>query len=146
MAEAQILTLPHEKEHVARIWKAFWALTVLTILELSCGLWIYFLQKGTPSDGLILFIKICIIIMTIGKAYYIISIFMHLGDEHRNMILLIALPALLFIWFITAFLCDGVSYGTMRNTDAHTRKYQKVEIRHQPLNIPKGAEKMYELK
>lgn len=145
-ADVQILTLPHEREHVQRIWKAFWVLTVLTILELACGLWIYFLDKGEPSPALILFIKIVIIIFTIGKAFYIISIFMHLGDEVRNFILSVGIPACLFIWFITAFLCDGAYYGTMRRTDAHTRKYQPTQIRHQPLNIPKGAEKVYELK
>ena len=45
---------------------------------------------------------------------------MHLRHEIRNMILTISIPALLFIWFITAFLWDGNSYKNLRNTyDRH---------------------------
>jgi len=118
---------------------------VLTILELACGLWIYFLQKGDPSPSLIFIIKLAIITFTLGKAFYIISIFMHLGDEVRRMILSIGIPMLLFIWFITAFLWDGHAFKVARNTDAGLNKYAPQEIRHQPLNIPPGAEKKYKL-
>ena len=46
---------------------------------------------------------------------------MHLGDEIRNLILSIGIPATLFIWFILAFLFDGNSYKNLRNTDAGSR-------------------------
>lgn len=144
-ATIQLISPEEDAAHVRRIWKAFWVLLVLTILELGCGLLIYVLDKGTPSYGLILFIKLVIITFTLGKAFYIISIFMHLGDEIRNMIFSIAIPACLFFWFITAFLWDGSSFKTRRNTDAGSRKYVPQEIRHQPLNIPPGAENKYKL-
>ncbi len=141
----QVISHPDDELKVKRIWKAFWVLLVLTILELACGLTIYQLDKGDPSYGLILFIKGVIIIFTIAKAFYIISIFMHLGDEIRQMILSIAIPMTLFIWFIVAFLADGNSFKNNRNTDAGSRKYEEQHIRHQPLNIPPGAEKKYKL-
>lgn len=141
----QVLTFPDDSAHVKRIWKAFWVLLILTILELSLGFTIYLLEIGDPSPALILTIKILIIIFTIAKAYYIISIFMHLGDEKRNMMLSIAIPMSLFIWFIIAFLVEGSAIGNMRNTEAGTIKYEKKQIRHQPLNIPPGAEKKYKL-
>lgn len=119
-----------DKAHVKRIWKAFWILLFLTIIELGLGLLIYQLDKGNPSHSLILFIKGVISILTLVKAFYIISIFMHLGDEKRTMILSIAIPSLLFIWFITAFLADGQSFKTLRNTNAHSRKYIEQPVMH----------------
>jgi cytochrome c oxidase subunit IV len=62
-----------------------------------------------------LFIKGVICILSLAKAFYIVSIFMHLGDEIRNMIMTIVVPLMLFVWFIGAFLWDGNSYRTMRN-------------------------------
>jgi cytochrome c oxidase subunit IV len=59
-------------------------------------------------------------ILTLAKAYYIVSVFMHLGDEIRNMIMTIVVPLMLFIWFIAAFLWDGHSYKKLRNNyDKH---------------------------
>lgn len=122
------------RAHVKRIWKAFWILAVLTAIELGLGLTIYFLEKGDPSYNLIIFIKGVITILTVLKAFYIISIFMHLGDERRTMILSIGIPALLFIWFIVAFLADGASFKTLRNTNANSRQYmdQSIKTHHVP--------------
>lgn len=123
MAQATTATaLTPNQAQVKRIWKAFWILAVFTIIELACGYLIYFLEKGDPSYYLILFIKGVITILTFGKAFYIISIFMHLGDEIRSLIMSLAIPALLLIWFIIAFLWDGNSFRVMRNTNAHTKQ------------------------
>jgi cytochrome c oxidase subunit IV len=56
-----------------------------------------------------------IVILSLAKAFYIVSIFMHLGDELRNMIMTIVVPLSLFFWFIGAFLWDGNYYRTVRN-------------------------------
>ncbi len=109
----------HGSAQVKRIWKAFWILLIITIIELALGLTIYFIDKEpVPSEVLIHFLKGVIIILSLAKAFYIISIFMHLGDEIRNFIMSIAIPATIFIWFIFAFLFDGNSYKNLRNTDA----------------------------
>ena len=125
--------------HVKRIWKAFWVLLILTIIELGLGLLIYKLDLGgNPNETVILFIKGIICILTLGKAFYIISIFMHLGDEIRTMILSIAIPATLFIWFVIAFIADGASFRNLRNTDAGSRRYiePKHNIHHPPAQTP----------
>lgn len=124
--------------HIKRIWKAFWVLLVLTILELSLGLLIYNINLGAdPNEHLVLAIKGAICIFTLAKAFYIISIFMHLGDEIRNMILVIAIPMTLFIWFIAAFISDGASYRNLRNTDGGSRKYiEQKEQFHHPMVYP----------
>ncbi len=52
---------------------------------------------------------------------------MHLKHEIKNMIMTIAVPALLFIWFIGAFLWDGDSFKNLRNNlDPHKEKARKL--------------------
>jgi cytochrome c oxidase subunit 4 len=126
-------TTEADKAHVKNIWKAFWILLVLTILELALGLTIYKIDQGAnPNESLVLVIKGVICILTLAKAFYIISIFMHLGDEVRSMVMTIGMPALLFIWFIIAFIAEGSSYRHLRNTDAGIRQYkeQPKEFHH----------------
>ena len=96
-------------------------LSVITVIELAIGLLIYNIHKGeNPSELLVLMFKGMVCILTLAKAYYIVSVFMHLGDEIRNMIMTIVVPLLLFIWFIAAFIWDGNSYKNLRNTyDKH---------------------------
>jgi len=109
-------------EGTARIWKTFWILLVITIIELSLGLTMY-LFPAMPSWAH-LFIKGVICILSLAKAFYIVSIFMHLDDEIRNMIMTIVVPLMLFVWFIGAFLWDGNAYRTMRN------RYDKYKEEH----------------
>jgi cytochrome c oxidase subunit IV len=66
-------------------------------------------------------VKGVIVILSLAKAFYITSYFMHLGDEIRNFIMTIVVPLLLFVWFITAFLWDGNSWRNLKNTDAGSR-------------------------
>lgn len=108
------ITFQHEPAaNTKRIWKTFWILLVLTIAELALGLSHYAFHMG---DWLILFVKGAMIILSLCKAIFIVSIFMHLGDEIRNLKLTILVPLLLFIWFVLAFLWDGVAWKNLRNT------------------------------
>jgi membrane glycosyltransferase len=76
-----------------------------------------------PDDLRRLSIKGMVIILSLAKAYYIVSVFMHLGDEIRNMIMTIVVPLTLFIWFILAFILDGNSYKNLRNRyDKHFKE------------------------
>lgn len=113
------ITFEHHEDNASfkkRIWKTTILLSVITLIELSIGYIIYFMHKGeAPNQTLILFFKGLVCILTLAKAYYIVSVFMHLGDEIRNFIMTIVVPLLLFIWFIIAFLADGSSYKHMRN-------------------------------
>ncbi|MCH5599739.1 cytochrome C oxidase subunit IV family protein [Niabella ginsengisoli] len=98
-----------------RVKKTTILLSVITIIELAIGFGIYFLHKGEPPYFLVLFLKGIVCILTLAKAYYIVSVFMHLGDEIRNFMMTIVVPLALFIWFIIAFLADGQSYKDLRN-------------------------------
>ena len=116
-----------DKTFRSRVRKTTILLSVITIIELGIGLTIYTLHKGTPSHLLILMFKGAVCILTLAKAYYIVSVFMHLGDEIRNMIMTIVVPLMLFIWFIGAFLWDGNSYRTQRNRYDEHHKERTLE-------------------
>jgi cytochrome c oxidase subunit 4 len=108
------VTLHHEPSgSTKRIWRVFWILLIITMIELGCGLLMY----GFPEmpEWLHLFIKGSVCILSLAKAFFIVSVFMHLGDEIRNMIMTIVVPLMLFIWFILAFIYDGNSYKNLRN-------------------------------
>ena len=127
-------------ENTKRIWKTFWILSVITLVELGIGLAIYNIHKeAQPNQALVHFFKGMVTILTLAKAYYIISVFMHLGDEIRNFIMTIVVPLCLFIWFIAAFLWDGDSWKNLRNTNARSQPAQ-TEQHHQPA-VDKDAKK-----
>jgi cytochrome c oxidase subunit IV len=120
---------PGGDEVKKRIFKTTWILSIITIIELSLGFAIYFLhQDPNHSHTLVLTIKGIVVILSLAKAFYIVSIFMHLGDELKNMIMTIAVPLLLFIWFIAAFLWDGGSYKNLKNKYDPHHKEQSTKV------------------
>lgn len=121
------ITYHHEPTgDTRRIWKTFWLLLIITVIELVLGLIMY----AVDLPGWIeMFFKGVIVILSLAKAFYIVGIFMHLGDELRNLIMTIIVPLLLFIWFIAAFLWDGNSYRTGRN---RYDKYFEERIQQAP--------------
>jgi len=138
-ASSSEITIPHE--HTAgtgRIWKVFWLLSAITLVELALGFGLAKHWYGDPENHKtgILFVKGVICILSLAKAFYIVSVFMHLGDEIRNMIMTIVVPLCLFIWFITAFLWDGNSWLNLKNTNAGSRPAQTEE--YKPAVIEKG--------
>ena len=123
-----------DEEFRKRVRKTTILLSIITIVELGIGLTIYTIHKGPdPSHLLVLMFKGMVCILTLAKAYYIVSVFMHLGDEIRNMIMTIVVPLMLFIWFIAAFLWDGNSYKNLRNNydkHFHEKGIEKKEVGH----------------
>lgn len=114
------------------IWKITIILTILTIIELVLGFWMYS-SKDSLGTGGIHFIKGVILILMIAKAFYIVAYFMHLKHEIKNMVMTIVVPLSLFIWFIISFLYDGNSYNHLRNTydgNYEAQKHIKVEQKH----------------
>jgi cytochrome c oxidase subunit 4 len=112
-------------------------LSIVTVIELGLGLLMYATDFGS---GLTLAIKGVIVILSLAKAFYIVSIFMHLGDEIRNMIITIVVPLLLFIWFIIAFIADGNSYKNLRNKfDKHFQETTMPSKEHKTESKPAEA-------
>ncbi len=129
----------HGEEHQSfdrkAIWRTFWILLIITCLELVVGM---FIAPQFPHTTKIWF-NILYIIFTAAKAFYIIAEFMHLKHEIKNMIMTIAVPALLFIWFIGAFLWDGDSFKNLRNgMDRHHAEPKPAVT--QPAHHEEGGE------
>ena len=110
------------------IWRTFRVLLVITLVELVLAIGYYKITFSNPHlvkhvlNGVF-------IILTLTKAFYIIAEFMHLGHEIKNLILTLAMPALLFVWFIIAFLWDGNSYKNLRNNyDSYQLEQSKKKV------------------
>lgn len=141
-ASSPEITFAHAPaEGTGRIWKVFWILCAVTIVELGIGLAIYNIHKGaSPNETLVLMFKGAVCILSLAKAFYIVSVFMHLGDEIRNFIMTIVVPLCLFLWFIGAFLWDGTSWRHLRNTNAGSHP-AKTEQQHQQPAVDKDSKK-----
>lgn len=112
-----------------RIWRTFWILLVITVFELLVAI-IYFETHFFPKH----FLNGVFIIATLAKAFFIVAEFMHLGHEIKNLVMTIAVPCCLFIWFIIAFLWDGSSYHELR------MRYDGYQLQQSKTKIVKPAE------
>jgi cytochrome c oxidase subunit IV len=94
---------------------------VITIAEVIMGM---FFSHSMPK-ALVAFFFLG---LTLLKAGYIVSVFMHLGDELKNFMIAVLIPLTLFIWFIIAFLYDG-GFWLERNSSAPNRNHPtQVEV------------------
>jgi cytochrome c oxidase subunit 4 len=109
------------------IWRTFWILLGITLVELTLAT--IHLKTEWPSKFVLNGIYL---ILTCAKAFYIIAEFMHLRHEIKNLIMSIAVPALLFLWFIVAFLWDGNSYRELRN------RYDPAHVERSNTKAPAG--------
>jgi len=86
----------------------FWVLLIVTFLEVGVALFLKDILPGT-------ILRLAMIAMSLFKAYYIVSIFMHLGHEVGGFASTIVLPMGLLIWAVIAFLWEGDSARQSRN-------------------------------
>jgi cytochrome c oxidase subunit IV len=86
-------------------------LTLLTVFEIFMG--VYFKRNGTFTWETI---KLLFIVLTLVKAAYIVLIFMHLGDERKNLKYVVLLPYALFILYLIFIgLYEGLSVQELNN-------------------------------
>ncbi len=109
---------PESKAQIKKIWKVFWILLVITLVEVFIGMQ---LSHALPK-GLLAFIFLG---LTVLKAGYIVAVFMHLGDEYKNFMITVLVPLVLFVWFIIAFLFDG-GFWLKINGNNNTRPQVKT--------------------
>ncbi len=85
----------HGKAIRKKIWFVTFLLTVFTLVEVAvCA----FVKRGAPDSWT--FVKIFLIVLTLVKAAYIVLVFMHLGDERKNLKWVILGPYILFILYL----------------------------------------------
>ncbi len=123
------ITTPVFKEkssfNTKAVWRTFWILLCITVFELIIAI-VYYETHFFPKHLL----NGVFIIMTLAKAFFIVAEFMHLGHEIKNLIMTIAIPACLFIWFLIAFLLDGSAYHTLRiRYDSYQNEQSKTKVK-----------------
>tara|TARA_B100000401_G_C52783762_1_gene709665 strand:+ start:1182 stop:1517 length:336 start_codon:yes stop_codon:yes gene_type:complete len=86
------------------IWKVFWILLVVTAFEVLLG--ILKVNESLPEALVydkflgLAWLTHVFIILTIVKAAYIVMIFMHLGDERKNLQLIILVPVFILVPYL----------------------------------------------
>ena len=93
--------IPADKAKIKNIWKVTAILGAITLLE-------FIIALGFPGAGGH-FKTATFIIMTLVKAAYIVSEFMHLGHEAKALIYTILLPCIFVLWLILALLIQGTT-------------------------------------
>lgn len=96
---SNIQVIPPDKAKIRKLWKIAGILGIVTAIE--------FLIAFTIGPGAF---KISLFVgLTIVKAFYIVSEFMHLGHEEKSLIWSILLPLIFVVWLIIALLAQGDS-------------------------------------
>ncbi len=93
----KVAVQPVDKAKVRHIFKVALYLFVVTVLE-------FIIAFTLPAGGLKTMI---FVVMTIVKAFYIVSEFMHLGHEVKGLKWSIVFPMLLVVWLLIALLVEG---------------------------------------
>lgn len=95
----QIHVQPVDKSKIRKIWKVAAILAGITAVEFIIAFTI-----GASPAKTFLFIA-----LTIWKAFYIVSEFMHLGHEKRTLIASILLPTIFIIFLIFILMYQGAA-------------------------------------
>ena len=95
--ENKVVVQPVDKAKTRHVVKVALILFVVTVIE--------FIIAFTVGPGG--FRTSIFVVMTIVKAFYIVSEFMHLGHEEKGLKWMIIFPTILVVWLIVAALIEG---------------------------------------
>lgn len=114
--------------HKSDVWKTTILLSIVTIVEVVFAIFYekYLIPKGWSLGILRLFL----IVMSLLKAGYIMSVFMHVKHEKRAFILSILVPFTLLIWMIISFLMDGDSWNNYNQNRFGTKPDPTIQKEH----------------
>ena len=110
-ATSNIQVQPADKSVIMGIWKVAGILALVTAIE--------YVFAFTMDAG---FLRSTIfVVLTIVKAFYIVSEFMHLGHEVKGLIYSIILPMMFIIWLIVALVnIEGAAVKDSRDIEDYT--------------------------
>ncbi|MFK7799069.1 MAG: cytochrome C oxidase subunit IV family protein [Aureispira sp.] len=100
--------------------KGFWILLFVTFAEVGIALFLKDVLPGAVT-------RLSMIALSLYKAYYIVSIFMHLGEEVGGFASTIVLPMFLLVWGVIAFLWEGDYARGNRNYVTDPRPGKTIE-------------------
>ena len=93
------------KHHKTDIWKTTGILSVVTVAEVLFAIW--YEKSLIPSGAPLWILQVVLVVMSLLKAGFIMSVFMHVKHEAKTFILTILIPFSLLIWMIISFIYDG---------------------------------------
>ena len=98
-----------ESNSTWRIWKVFWILLALTTVEVVLGIF----KPPILIDNMLIGVTLLnhtFIILTLVKAYYIVGVFMHLGDETKSLKISIVAPMFILVPYLLFILLVEASF------------------------------------
>ncbi|RZL44518.1 MAG: caa(3)-type oxidase [Pedobacter sp.] len=95
----------HEGMSKGRIWKVFFILLFITVIEFIIALWLK--PAGYFGSHAILIGNSLYIALTLLKAFYIVAYFMHLKFEKLGLQLSLSVSFIFIIYFIVLMLIEG---------------------------------------
>ena len=97
-----------ELDMVKLIWRTFWILLVVTVVEVGLAIT---LTGHVPQ----LILNLFYVLMSGAKAFYIVSIFMHLKFEAKYMMITILVPMCFLLFAVAVFLAEGTSWNHLKH-------------------------------
>ena len=91
-AVSNVVVQPADKKKIWGIWKVALILAIVTAIE-----YVFAFTMDAGMTRTVIFIG-----LTIVKAWFIVSEFMHLGHEVKGLIYSIILPMIFIVWLIVA--------------------------------------------
>lgn len=107
------LSVEQYNSQVKAVWRATVILSVVTIGEVAAAL--LYMNAFPDGGGPRMLLNIGFIMLSLAKAYFIVGEFMHVRYETRALTLTILVPLTFLIWFIIAFIWEGVEWKNNRN-------------------------------
>lgn len=110
---------PADKKKIRGIWMVAMWMAIITLVE-------YGFAFGMPAG---MFRSVIFVTLTIVKAFFIVSEFMHLGHEIKGLMYSIILPMIFIIWLIVALVnLEGAAIKDARGiVDYEPTGTEKVE-------------------
>ncbi len=108
--------MEHTEEHLehtdtpsdmkSKIWKTFWILLALTVIDIGLYFWLLHIHSMMKN--------LLFILLGIVKAYFIVSIFMHMKFEKKWLVNFIIYPMLFVVVLVILLLIEGDYTGAAR--------------------------------
>lgn len=112
-----------------KLWNVFWIMLAITILELVIGSFASQLGLLEADRTSTVLLKVIFIGLTIGKAFYIVFSFMHLGHEKKALKYSILAPYIIFIlYLIYIIIAEAVYCGVNKEKMDDLIVKQKIEL------------------
>ena len=92
-----IIVAPPDKDKIRKIWMTALFLAVITGIEFMFA---FIMDAGTLRTSIF-------VGLTLVKAFYIVSEFMHLKYEMKVLIWSILVPTIFIVWLLIALLIEG---------------------------------------